>query len=144
MTNFPVQVQQDDAVIPADIDANTSVTLYTDGRIVVNTSAHEWTDMHGGHVGVVVLLYQNGSPPFWLWTSNPVRYGLDGKWVGTSQITASFTQTVDPDTMQKVDYVAIYHYNAPNDAWTDVQAWVNGAQQSFNAVATIAKSIASL
>ena len=110
----------------------------------MNTSAYEWTDLHGGHVGGVILLYQNGSPPFWLWTSNPVRYGLDGKWIGTSQITTSFTQTVDPDTMTKVSYVAIKHYNAPNDACTDIQAWLNGAQQSFNAVASIAKNIASL
>lgn len=143
MANFPVQVQQDDAVTPSDIDAYTAVTLYADGRVVVNTNAHEWTDLHGGHVGLVVLLYQDGSPPFWL-TSDPVRYGLDGKWVGTSQITTSFTQTVDPDTMRRVAYVAIKHYDAPNDAFTDVQAWLNGAQQSFNAVATIAKDIRSL
>jgi len=144
MTTFPVQVQQDDNVTPADINANTSVTLYADGRIVVNTSAYEWTDLHGGHVGVVVLLYQSGNPPFWLWTSSPVRYGLDGKWIGTSQITTSFTQTVDSDTMGKVSYVAIKHYNSPNDAYADIQAWLNGAQQSFNAVASIAKNISSL
>jgi hypothetical protein len=144
MTTFPVQVQQDDNVTPADINANTSVTLYADGHIVVNTSAYEWTDLHGGHVGVVVLLYQNGNPPFWLWTSTPVRYGLDGKWIGTSQITTSFTQTVDPDTMTKVSYVAIKHYNSPNDAFTDIQTWLNGAQQSFSAVASIAKNISSL
>ncbi len=67
-----------------------------------------------------------------------------GKWIGTSQITTSFTQTVDSDTMGKVSYVAIKHYNAPNDAYTDIQAWLNGAQQSFNAVASIAKNISSL
>jgi hypothetical protein len=144
VTTFPVQVSQDDNVKPADINANTSVTLYADGHLVVNTHADEWTDLHGGHVGVVVVLYQNGNPPFWVWTSTPVRYGLDGKWVGTSQITASFTQNVDADTMAKVSYVVIYHYNAPNDAFTDVQAWLNGAQQSFSAIASIAKNIQSL
>ncbi len=56
MTAFPVQVSQTDNVIPADINAATSVTLYGDGRIVVNTSAYESADLHGGHVGVVVLL----------------------------------------------------------------------------------------
>jgi hypothetical protein len=141
MTSFPVQVEQVDNVIPADIHTDTSVTLYADGRIIVNTSAYEWTDLHGGHVGVVVLLYQNGNPPFWLWTSNPVRYGLDGKWIGTSQITASFTQTVDSDTMARVGYVVIYHYNSPNDAGTDVESWLKGAQQAFSVVASIAKAI---
>ncbi len=141
MTTFPIQVQQDDNVKPADINANTSVTLYADGNIVVNTHAYEWTDLHGGHVGVVVLLYQEGNPPFWLWTSSPVRYGLDGKWIGTSQITASFTQNVGADTMSKASYIVIYHYNAPNDAWTDVEAWLKGAQQAFSFVSAIAKVI---
>jgi hypothetical protein len=144
MTTFPLQVSQDDNVTPADINANTSVTLYEDGNLVVNTSAYEWTDLHGGHVGVVVLFYQNGTPPFWIWTSTPVRYGLDGKWIGTSQITTSFTQNASADTMAHVGYVVIYHYNAPNDAATDVEAWLNGAQQSCSFVAATAKAISSL
>ena len=55
MTTFPVQIAQEDNVTPADISINTAVTLYADGRIQVNSQAQEWTDLHGGHVGVVVL-----------------------------------------------------------------------------------------
>ena len=141
---FPIEVAQTDNVTPADITATTSVQLNASGRIVVNTAASEWTDLHGGHVGVVVLLYQNGSPPFWLWTSSAVRYGLDGKWVGTSQITTSFSQTVDADTIQKTDYVVIKHYNAPNDAYRDIKAWLDGAVGSFGDVAALAKDISAL
>lgn len=136
MTTFPVQISQTDNVIPADIHVTTAVDLYADGRIIVNTSAQEWTALHGGHVGVVILLYQ--SDGVWLWTSNTVRYGLDGQWIGTSQITTSFTQTVDPDTMPRVGYVVIKHYNAPNDAWTDIEAWIKAAQQAFSFVQSIA------
>jgi len=141
---WPIEVSQTDEITPADIQATTSVVLYQNGEIVINTSANEWTDLHGGHVGVVVLLYEPGNPPFWIWTSNTVRYGLDGKWIGTSQITASWSQQVDADTMSKVGYVAIKHYNAPNDAYTDIEAWLNGAQKSFSVVQTIVKDIRSL
>jgi hypothetical protein len=144
MTTFPVQIAQEDNVTPADISINTAVTLYADGRIQVNSQAQEWTDLHGGHVGVVVLLYQNGNPPFWVGSTTPVRYGLDGKWIGTSQITTGFTQKIDPDTMSRVSYVVIHHYNAPNDAWTDVEAWLKGAQDAFSTVAAVAKNISSL
>ncbi len=43
--------------------------------------------------------------------------------------------------MSKVGYVVIYHYNSPNDAGTDVEAWLKGAQQAFSFVAAIAKAI---
>jgi hypothetical protein len=139
MTSFPVKVDQRDNVIPADINADTSVTLYADGTLTVATTAYEWTDLHGGHVGVVVLLYDANQ--HWLTSTSPVRYGLDGKWIGTSQITTSFNQTIDKDTMSQVAYVAIKHYNAPNDAWTDIQAWLKGAEQVFTDVADIVKKL---
>jgi len=121
---------------------DTSVTLYADGRIVVNTTTHEETALRGGHAGVVVLLYD--VKKFWLWASTPVRYGVDGKWIGQSDRTDSFTQFVDPDTMGRVVYVAIKHYEAPDDAATDIQNWLVGAQHDFGAVAAIAKDIAAL
>jgi hypothetical protein len=139
MTSFPVKVDQQDNVVPADINADTSVTLYADGTMTVATHASEWTLLHGGHVGVVVLLYD--ASQHWLVSTNPVRYGLDGQWVGTSQITATFSQTIDKNTMAQVAYVAIKHYNAPNDAWTDISNWLKGAEQVFTEVADIVKKI---
>jgi len=139
MTSFPVKVDQVDNVIPADINGDTSVTLYADGTLTVATHAYEWTLLHGGHVGVVVLFYDANQ--HWLVSTNPVRYGLDGKWIGTSEITATFNQTIDKDTMSQVAYVAIKHYNAPNDAWTDIQAWLNGAEKAFNDVIDFVKKI---
>jgi hypothetical protein len=135
MTTFPVTASHTTNVTPADINAVTTATLYADGRVNVSTHATEWTLLHGGHVGVVVLFYDGAQN--WLWSTDPVRYGLDGKWVGTSEITASFTQQIDTDTMSRVQYVAIKHYNAPNDAWTDIQAWLAGAEKVFADVAGI-------
>jgi hypothetical protein len=140
---YPISVSRTDNVTgpgaPADITAASTAQLYENGTLVVNTHASEWTDLHGGHVGVVVLFYNTATE--WIFTSEAVRYGLDGKWIGTSTITTSFTQTVDPNTIANTDYVVIKHYNAPNDAYHDIQAWLNGAVTSFGSVAQIATDI---
>jgi hypothetical protein len=57
MPTFPIQVKQSDHLNGMDIDVDTSVTLFANGRVVVNTTTHEETALKGGHAGVVVLLY---------------------------------------------------------------------------------------
>ena len=141
-TTFPVFVEQSDHLPGVNIDVDSSVTLYADGRVVINTTTHEELDLRGGHAAIVVLFYDANQ--HWIWSSTPLRYGVDGKWIGPSDRNDSNTQFVDPDTMRIVSYLAIKHYESPNDAQTDIQNWLMGAQQDFGAVAAIAKDISAL
>src|SRR5690348_6340406 len=122
--SFPLEVEQSDRLSGMAIDVDTSVILYADGRVTLNTTTHEETDLRGGHAGVVVLFYDVNQ--FWIWASTPQRYGVDGKWIGQSTRTDTFTQSVDTDTMSRVAYLAIKHYESPNDAAADIQNWLTG------------------
>lgn len=115
-----------DLGLPTDIEVTSTVRLFPDGRITVDSTTSGLADTPGAFVGVVVALYPDaGCPPNApIWTSDPVRYGMDGRWIGRSKVNASFTQTVDSHIRRQVESVLIYHYPSPRDAATDAQPWL--------------------
>ena len=125
-----------------DIDVTTTMSLYADGRIVLQTHTHEETDLKGGHSGVVALVYASDGGPA-LWNSTPQRYGVDGKDIpfGQSDRDDTWEQTIDSDTMSQVHNVAIHHFESPNSAAQDVANWLGPASQAMSFVGAAIKAV---
>lgn len=145
MPKFPISYSQVVHISGMDIDETINVVLYEDGHIVVNFHTHEELDLKGGHVAVAVLLYgtpADQSTPINIWTLLPIpRYGVDGKWIGTSDRDDAVTGQVDKDSMSLVSYIAVRVDPAPNDIGQDIQNWVDAASHDFNAALPFAKAL---
>jgi hypothetical protein len=138
-----MQFSQKDHLDGVGIDVTTSMTLFQDGRMNLDTHTHEETALRGGHAAVLIVLYDKGGNFVWA-GKPPLRYGVDGRWLGASDRDDPASYTVDPDSMKIAYQVKIEHYSSPNSAWTDIQSWLNGAGSSAKTAGTIAGFIAAL
>lgn len=148
MTVFPVQITQvsdgnnDPELRNSGIDMRTDVTLYADGSLRAITETQDHTEFTGGHGAVVILAYDAGQTR--IWASDPQRYWVDARAIGTSDRTDTYNAAIDPNTLARIAYLAIHHYSAPNDAFQDLQNWLAGAETIGGEVVQIVQDIRNL
>ena len=71
----------------------------------------------------VTLLDKDKKNP---WTTEPTQhFGVDGRWIGTSDRTDDWSSTVPPDVLANARYIAITQQWDP-DVVADIKAWISG------------------
>jgi hypothetical protein len=121
--SFPITGSRDDNFPGSGGFMHTDVTVYADGTL--NAATHTWevTDLRGFRGAVaVVLLDQNQANP---WVTPTQHFGVDGRWIGTSDRTDNWSASVPSDVLASVRYIAIIQQWDPNVV-ADIQAWVQG------------------
>lgn len=121
---------------------NTNVTIFSDGLLNAVTRTWEDTDLRGfeGAVAVTVL-DQNQNP---LWVSATHKFGVDGKWIGTSDRTDNWSDNVPPEVLADIRYVAIVQQWNQNNVFDDISAWLAGLAQVAPYLSTIATAVSTI
>ena len=142
---FPIAASQDNSFSGSGGSMHSDVTVYATGLTNVVTHTWEVTDLRGfkGAVAVTVL-DQNKSV---IWTSSTQHFGVDGRWIGTSDRVDNWSDNVPATILPYVRYIAIVQQWDPNVV-ADISAWLaglgNAAQQLGPIVTTVATIVASL
>lgn len=139
---FPIQASQHDDLAGCGGHMDTSVTIDAQGHL--NAVTHIWEDtaLRGFHGGAVVVLLDAGNHP--LWASQTEVLGVDGRWVGVSDRTVSWTAAVPPNVLPSTRGVAIYQTWDPSNVAGVIQQWLSGINTDSALLAGIVKSVATI
>lgn len=139
---FPISASRFDSLSGCGGHMNTNVTIFSDGLLNAVTRTWEDTDLRGfeGAVAVTVL-DQNQNP---LWVSATHKFGVDGKWIGTSDRTDNWSDNVPPEVLADIRYVAIVQQWNQNNVFDDISAWLAGLAQVAPYLSTIATAVSTI
>jgi hypothetical protein len=121
---------------------HTDVTIYTSGLLDAVTRTWEVTDLRGfrGAVAVAVL-DQNKAK---LWVSPTHQFGVDGRWIGTSDRTDNWNATIPSEILPNIRYLAIIQQWNPNNVFNDIEIWLNGIANVATQLANIIKQVETI
>jgi hypothetical protein len=68
------------------------------------------------------------------------RYGVDGTWIGTSDRTTAWWETMTPTNAARVRKIYIFHAWAPDSFQTILNKWVAAGES----IAKLAASVGSV
>ena len=143
---FPIQASQHDSFSGSGglMDTTVTITRNGDGSGHVNAVTHIWeiTDLRGFRGSVAVCVLDGNQKP--LWISATQTYGVDGKWIGTSDRTENWTDTVPAQVLNQVRFLAIIQKWNPANAFDDINRWLQGIGNVANEVAPIVKTVATI
>ncbi|MEW5803598.1 MAG: DUF4214 domain-containing protein [bacterium] len=109
-SSFPLKAKRHDLVPGTNMSMTTEITLAKSGKLTCITQS--WTNVLGiGCTGSVqiVIFTSDGSG----WISDPLSFGVDGKWIGQSRRTDPWQADVPPDIARNAREVAIIHAHKP-------------------------------
>src|SRR5690349_4901310 len=115
MITWPVVLERQDELHGTGIEMNTTASLYQDGRIEASVHIWEITLLRGGHGSMTLLAYDAGGHR--IWNSDPERWWVDGRDIGTWDRWGMVKSQLDADTLKEIASIGIYHAPAPNDVW---------------------------
>jgi hypothetical protein len=110
------------------------------GQIAAQTRIWTITWFGGYHGAVDVILGDANDAP--VYQTRTYRYGVDGTWIGRSDLTTAWWESMSPADAGRVTKVNIFHTWAPDDFQTIVNKWKAAAEsitQLWTAVAPVAK-----
>ncbi len=139
---FPITVSRFDSFSGCGGHMNSTATIYATGLLNVVTRTWEDTELRGfaGAVAVSVLDQNQNS----LWVSATQKYGVDGTWVGTSDRTDNWSDSVPAEILPNVRFVAIIQQWDQNNVFDDIEAWLSGTATAAGYVKTIATAIGTI
>jgi hypothetical protein len=141
---FPIQASQDDQFPGSGGFMHTDATIYPTGLLNAVTHTWEVTDLRGFRGGVAVtVLDQNQNV---LWCSATQHYGVDGRWIGTSDRTDNWSDNIPVAILGNIRYIAIVQQWDP-DALGDIGRWLAGlanVAQQIGPIIQAVKMIVSL
>ncbi len=126
--HFPISASQDDHFPGSGGYMHTDVIISRngDGSGQLSALTHTWevTDLRGfrGSVAVVVLDENKKL----LWVSTTQNYGVDGRWVGTSDRKENWADTIPAQQLSQARYVAIKQRWNPKPVADDIGGWLRG------------------
>jgi hypothetical protein len=135
---FPIVKSQDNQFPASGGFMHTDVTIFSDGLLNAVTHTWEVTDLRGFKGGVATtLLDQNNHA---LWVSATQHYGVDGKWIGTSDRTENWSDRVPAEVLPNIRAVAIVQHWNP-DVPEDIKNWVFGLTDLVTALANAIQKV---
>jgi hypothetical protein len=139
---YPIQAERRDDLSGCGGHMDTSVTIDAQGHM--NAVTHIWEDtaLRGFHGGAVVVLVDGNNHP--LWASPTEVLGVDGRWIGVSDRTVSWTATVPSNLLQLVRGIAIYQTWDPTNVAGVISQWLTQIQNDASAIASIVQSVATI
>jgi hypothetical protein len=139
--SFPITASRDDNFPGSGGFMHTDVTVYADGTLNAVTHTWEVTDLRGFRGAVAVtLLDQNQANP---WVTPTQHFGVDGRWIGTSDRTDNWSVGVPPDVLANARYIAIVQQWDPNVV-ADIEAWIQGLSNVAQQLASLIKAIGTI
>ncbi|HEX6501968.1 MAG TPA: hypothetical protein VF011_01885 [Terriglobales bacterium] len=135
---FPITASQDDNFAGTGGRMHTDASIYSSG--LMNAVTHTWevTDLRGFKGAVAVAVFDENRTT--LWVSATQRFGVDGRWIGTSDRTDNWSETVPAEFVPKVRYIAILQHWDPNLV-EDIEHWLQGINDIAQQLGTALKAI---
>lgn len=142
LPQFPITATRFDSLPGCGGHMNTTATIFSDGLLNAVTRTWEDTDLRGfeGAVAVAVL-DQNQNQ---LWVSATHKFGVDGKWIGTSDRTDNWSDNVPAEILPDVRYIAIIQQWDQNNVFDDISAWLAGLASAAGYLSTIATAVGTI
>lgn len=139
---FPIIESQDNNFPNSGGYMHTDVTVYTSGLLDAVTHTWEVTDLRGfkGAVAVAVLDQNNRM----LWVSPTQQFGVDGRWIGTSDRTENWSATIPTPVLPNIRYLAIIQQWNPNNVFNDIETWLTGIGDVVTKLADIIKKVQTI
>ncbi|MEQ1636410.1 MAG: hypothetical protein ABL903_06935 [Methylococcales bacterium] len=117
----------------------TVATIYKSGLLNAVTRTWEDTMLRGFKGAVGVTLLDENKMERWT-TKITHRFGVDGRWIGTSDRTDNWSENVPVEILPDVRFIAIVQKWDPN-AVEDINAWIKGLANVASELAPIIQSI---
>jgi hypothetical protein len=138
---FPIIASQDDGFPGSGGFMHTDVTLYASG--LLNGVTHTWevTDLRGFRGSVAVALLNQARE--FLWVSGTHSFGVDGRWIGTSERYDNWSDNAPAAVLPLVSYIAIIQKPEP-DVGGDIQHWLATVGQALQELETILQTVAKI
>jgi hypothetical protein len=135
---FPIVASQDNQFSGSGGYMHTDATIYASG--LMNAVTHTWevTDLRGFKGAVAVALLDQAQNK--IWCSATQHFGVDGRWIGTSDRFDNWSDTVPTDILANARYLAIIQQWDPNLV-ADIEAWLAGLTNPAQAIAAIIQAI---
>ncbi|MCJ8283563.1 MAG: hypothetical protein MJK14_28215 [Rivularia sp. ALOHA_DT_140] len=108
--HFPVGGEKEDRVKKKS-HMKTSFTLNSSGNLKATTRTWSRRKLSGFTGGVFIVLTDGSKNP--VWTSKQHRYGVNGRWLGTSDRTEKWQATVPKRILPRVRGYAIVQQHTP-------------------------------
>jgi|GEM_PF-2399369 len=108
--HFPIGGERQDRVKKKSY-MKTSFTLNSSGNLKATTRTWSRRKLSGFTGGVFIVLTDGSKNP--IWTSKQYRYGVNGRWLGTSDRTEKWQETVPKSILTKVRGYAIVQQHTP-------------------------------
>lgn len=136
---FPIQMSQTNSFSGSGGSMATTVTVYASGLLNAVTHTWEVTDLRGfrGAVAVAVLDENKAN----LWVSPTQQYGVDGRWIGTSDRTDNWSASIPAPILPNIRYLAIIQQWNPNNVFNDIETWLKGIANIGTQLASIIQSV---
>ncbi|MFY9531888.1 MAG: hypothetical protein WBC04_17820 [Candidatus Acidiferrales bacterium] len=139
---FPIVASQDDNFPGSGGFMHTDASVYSSGLLKAVTHTWEVTDLRGFRGAVAVaLLDQNENA---LWVSATQHFGVDGRWMGTSDRTDNWSDNAPAAILPIVRYIAIIQKWDPNNVFNDIQAWLGGTASVANELGPIIQAVVKI
>lgn len=143
---FPISDSQDDNFPGSGGYMHTDVTITKngDGSGHLNAVTHIWevTKLRGFRGSVAVAVLDENKQR--LWVSGTQTYGVDGTMIGTHDRTENWSDTVPAQLLPGVRYLAIIQKWNPNNAFNDINNWLQGIGTVANELAPIIKTVTTI
>jgi hypothetical protein len=138
---FPIVASRDDNFPGSGGFMHTDVSIYASG--VLNAVTHTWevTDLRGFRGAVAATVLDGNQTP--LWVSATQHYSVDGRWIGTSDRTDNWSDTVPASVLPDIRYIAIVQQWDPNVV-ADIEAWIAGLGANAPQIAAIASAVSTI
>lgn len=120
---FPITASRDDNFPGSGGYMHTDVAIYASGLINAVTHTWEVTDLRGFRGDVAIVLLDENQLSIYVTPTQ--RYGVDGRWIGTSDRWDNWSANVPGDILQKAHYLAIIQKWDP-DVVGDIGRWLQG------------------
>jgi len=140
---FPITASRDDQFPGSGGYMHTDATVYASGEMQAVTHTWEVTDLRGFRGAVAVALLDRNLVS--IWVSDTQRFGVDGRWIGTSDRTDSWSEVVPNDALVNARYIAIIQQWDPNLV-ADIETWLQGlanVAQTLGPIITVITTIAA-
>lgn len=114
------------------------------GQIAAQTRIRTITWFGGFHGAAYVIFADANNAP--VHQTRTYRYGVDGTWIGTSDRTTAWWESMSPESAGRVTKIYIFQSWAPDSFQTILNKWVAAGQsiaQLVSSVSSVAKVIAT-
>ena len=139
--SFPITASQDNNFPGSGGFMHTDATIYASGLLNAVTHTWEVTDLRGFRGAVAVALLDQSQNS--IWVSATQHYGVDGRWIGTSDRTDNWNDNVPAAILPNARYIAIIQQWDPNVV-LDIEQWIQGLANVAQSLGPIVQAISTI